>query len=233
MRLPKTALLLLSALLVTVAVPRAQQANPFLGQWNITGTPPDTSFVYWLELKNDGGTLRTLFLNRTGHPLPLTAVKIENGELIFQAGGTAEKPAGPEFHARVVDGRLVGSFTQAARPGGRNATPLPPPAPRTINWVGIRPPVWPAANANGRHEYGTPVVLYDETMKDKDPGTLFDVQNTRSPINWLIEDGLLTNTAPGGNNIISKQKFSDFKVHVEYKLEPKSNSGIYLRGRYE
>jgi len=59
------------------------------------------------------------------------------------------------------------------------------------------------------------------------------VQNTRSAINWLIEDGLLTNKAPGGNNIISKQTFADFRVQVEYKIEPKSNSGIYLRGRYE
>jgi hypothetical protein len=93
--------------------------------------------------------------------------------------------------------------------------------------------VWPAANANGTHTYGTPVVLYDETRKNVPLETIFDVQNTRNPMNWLVEDGLLTNKAPGGNNIISKQKFADFKVQVEYKLEPKSNSGIYLRGRYE
>lgn len=212
-----------------------QAANPFLGQWNITGVAPDTSYVYWLEVKEEGGTLKTLFLNRTSHPIPLTAVKIENSEMIFQAGGTAEKPTGPEFRAKVVDGKLVASFVQTPRPPapGAPAPTTPPPAPRTINLVGVRPPTWPAANANGKHEYGAPVVLYDETMKDKDPATLFDVQNTRSPINWFIEDGLLTNKVPGGNNIISKQKFGDFKVRVEYKLGPKSNSGIYLRGRYE
>jgi hypothetical protein len=110
-----------------------------------------------------------------------------------------------------------------------------PPATtlRTVNWIGVRPPVWPATNANGRHEYGAPVVLYDEAMKGQSPEALFDVQNPRNPINWLIEDGLLTNRAPGGNNIISKQTFTDFRVLVEYKLAPKSNSGIYLRGRYE
>ena len=212
-----------------------QAANPFLGQWNITGVAPDTNYVYWLELKQENGKLASLFLNRTSHPIPLTAVKIENNELIFQAGGTTEKPTGPEFHAKVVDGKLIASFTQTPRPpaAGAPAPTTPPPAPRTVNLVGVRPPTWPPANANGAHEYGVPVVLYDETMKDKDPATLFDVQNTRSPINWLIEDGLLTNKAPGGNNIISKQKFSDFKVRVEYKLEAKSNSGIYLRGRYE
>ena len=231
----KGTIFLLSAILLTTATPRAQQANPFLGQWNITGVAPDTSYVYWLELKEDGGKLTSLFLNRTSHPVPLPVVKIENGELIFQAGGTAEKPTGPEYHAKDVDGKLVGSHTLVPRvpPAGAPAPTTPPPAPRTINWVGVRPPVWPAFNANGKHEYGTPVVLYDEMMKGSDPATLFDVQNTRNPINWLVEDGLLTNKAPGGNNIISKQKFGDFKVLVEYKLEPKSNSGIYLRGRYE
>jgi len=226
----QTSALLLGAFLATAAPPQAQETAPFLGQWNITGVPPDTSYVYWLELQQDAGAFSSLFLNRTGHPLPLTAVKIVNGELVFQASGTAQNPAGPVFHAKVVDGKLVGSFTSAGRPGAANATP---PAPRTVNWVGVRPPVWPAANANGPHEYGAPVVLYDEGMKDQDPAALFDVQNTLRPVNWFIEDGLLTNRAPGGNNIISKQTFNDFKVHVEYRLEPKSNSGIYLRGRYE
>ena len=42
----------------------------------------------------------------------------------------------------------------------------------------------------------------------------------------------MTNTPPS-NNLISKQKFQDFKIHAEYKLGKDSNSGIYLRGRYE
>lgn len=229
------ALFLLSAALLTTATPRAQQANPFLGAWNITGTGQDAANVYWLEVTDDAGKLSGLFLNRSGHPLPLAVVKVEHGELIFRAG-TAGKPTGPEYHAKVDGGKLVGSHTvQQRMPGAPRATPQTPVATtlRTVHWVGVRPPVWPAANANGAHEYGTPVVLYDETMKDKAPETLFDVQNTRSPINWLVEDGLLTNKAPGGNNIISRQTFTDFKMQVEYKLEPKSNSGIYLRGRYE
>ena len=44
-----------------------------------------------------------------------------------------------------------------AAEGGRAAAPRP--APREINWVGVRQPVWPPSNANGRHTYGTPVVL--------------------------------------------------------------------------
>lgn len=236
----KGALLLLGALLLATGVPRAEQANPFLGAWNISGTGQDSANVYWLEVKDDGGKPSGLFLNRTGHPLPLAVVKVENGELIFQ-GGTPEKPSGPEYRAKIEGGKLVGHHTATQRPPAtvgaaiieRGAEKPPTPTQRTVSWIGVRPPVWSASNANGTHTYGTPVVLYDETKKDVPLDTIFDVQNTRSPMNWLIEDGLLTNKAPGGNNIISKQKFTDFKVQVEYKLEPKSNSGIYLRGRYE
>jgi hypothetical protein len=35
------------------------------------------------------------------------------------------------------------------------------------------------------------------------------------------------------NNLISKDTFKDFRIDAEYKLEKDSNSGIYLRGRYE
>ena len=52
------------------------------------------------------------------------------------------------------------------------------------------------------------------------------------PIGWTIEDGAMTNTPPA-NNLVSKQTFKDFRIEAEYKLSPKGNSGIYLRGRYE
>ena len=32
---------------------------------------------------------------------------------------------------------------------------------------------------------------------------------------------------------LSRHRFDDFKIQCEYKIEEKSNSGIYLRGRYE
>ena len=37
----------------------------------------------------------------------------------------------------------------------------------------------------------------------------------------------------GAANIKTTAKFQDFKLHVEFKCDPDSNSGVYLRGRYE
>lgn len=40
--------------------------------------------------------------------------------------------------------------------------------------------------------------------------------------------------SPGnGPEIISDRKFGDFKLHVEFNCGKNSNSGVYLRGRYE
>ena len=49
---------------------------------------------------------------------------------------------------------------------------------------------------------------------------------------FKMVDGVLVNPEKGGN-LITTQKFDDFKLSVEFKYPEGSNSGIYLRGRYE
>ena len=49
---------------------------------------------------------------------------------------------------------------------------------------------------------------------------------------WTVVNGLLT-TPGNGPELINNSKFEDFKLHVEFNCGPESNSGIYLRGRYE
>jgi hypothetical protein len=210
------------ALACAVAGTSAQQ-NPYLGRWNLTGTGENSANVYWLEIKQEGGQLTGMFLNRGGHPLKLGSVKVENGELIFQTAPPArEGAAAPEYHARLQGDKLTGSVKLADR---------------TVEFVGVRPPKWGPANANGSHKFGKPVELFDGKSMDA-----WDVQNKTRPMNWTIEDGAMTNTPPA-NNLVSKQKFQDFKIQAEYKLDKphagrngqmsKANSGIYLRGRYE
>jgi hypothetical protein len=49
---------------------------------------------------------------------------------------------------------------------------------------------------------------------------------------WRVENGVLANVNPG-NDLMTEQRFEDFKLHVEFRYPKGSNSGIYLRGRYE
>jgi hypothetical protein len=88
-------------------------------------------------------------------------------------------------------------------------------------WTGVRapslvrttPPVW-----------GNPVTLFN--------GKNTDGWYAMGPNQWMAKNGVLT-SEKSGSNLVTKDKFSDFKLHIEFRYPKESNSGIYLRGRYE
>lgn len=192
---------------LTVSVAADQKA--FLGRWILTGTG-DNPGVYWLEVKEDGGKLTAKFLNRGGHPILRENVRVEGDELLFTI--TAGNQPSTEFRGKVAGGKMTGTLTRGER---------------TVAISGGRPASWPPSNANGSHTYGAPVSLFEGKSLDA-----FGVQNPKEPMNWAIEDGVMTN-GEHANNLVSKTKFKDFKINAEYKVGPSTNSGIYLRGRYE
>jgi 3-keto-disaccharide hydrolase len=49
---------------------------------------------------------------------------------------------------------------------------------------------------------------------------------------WVARDGVLANTADEGTNLMTVQKFQDFKLHAEFRLPRRATSGIFPRGRY-
>ena len=91
----------------------------------------------------------------------------------------------------------------------------------------MRPPTWPPSDANAKHTFGKPVALIDGQTLDA-----WGMQRPDRPSGLVVVDGAMTNEK-GANNLVSKQTFKDFRVEAEYKLDAASNSGLYLRGRYE
>ncbi len=78
----------------------------------------------------------------------------------------------------------------------------------------------------GTPEWGKPITLFNG--RDITGWRFSDPSGARS---WKVEEGTLV--SPGrGANIMTISKFDDFKLHVEFNCAPKSNSGVYLRGRY-
>jgi hypothetical protein len=198
--------LTVALLAAAVAAPAGAQNNPFLGDWNITGDAPNSGYVYWLQVKEEGGTLSARFLNRGGSPVPVKDVKIADGTLSFLLPGNSKGTAS----LRVEGGKLTGTIGE-------------PP----IKVTGERPPTWAACDANAPHAFGKPVVLFDGTSI-----AAWDVSDKNKPSGWSVEEGAMTNV-PKANNLVSKEQFKDFRLDAEYKVSPKGNSGIYLRGRYE
>jgi len=211
---------LIALTLLALFVPAQSDVTPFLGKWNMTGTGDNTGVVYWLEVKQEGAALKGRFLNRFSSPYELPNIKVENGELVFSNAVKEGQPAPPTWRGKIENGRLVGTTTTARRD--------PAQPPQVINWVGVRPPSWPAANANGKHTYGAPVVLFDGKTMDA-----WGVQHKQNPVNWAVADGVMSSADKQGNNLVSKETFKDFKIEAEYAIAAGSNGGIYLRGRYE
>jgi hypothetical protein len=54
----------------------------------------------------------------------------------------------------------------------------------------------------------------------------------RQPLKWQVRNGVLS-TSGGGADLISDGSYKNYDFHCEFKLSPRSNSGIYLRGAYE
>jgi hypothetical protein len=203
-------LVLLLVVTLACVVPALAQETKFLGKWDISGTGKNADYVYWLEVKKEGNVLVGYFLNRGGSVFKLSSISMDKGELVFEVGaGGGRKQT---HRAKVVGAKLMGEMSS----GGDS-----------IKWIGVRPPKWGKYDANARHTFGKPVELFDGKALEN-----WDVQAKNKPMGWSVTDGVMANAA-GANNLVSRQKFNNFRIHCEYKLEEKSNSGIYLRGRYE
>jgi len=211
---------LVSAIVLTTAVawltpPARAQHDAFLGRWTISSTSQPPAYVGWLEITQPGGQLAATFSNRGQSPMPVASIQVVNGELVFTPAAGRRGPS-PEHRARVQGDKLVGS-TKAGD--------------RVVEFVGVRPPKWPPADANAKHKLGTPVELFDGKSMDA-----WDLVNKDQP--WFVINGEMTNSPEGarpapGSNLRSKQKFQDYQIRAEYKLDNGAHSGIYWRGRYE
>ncbi|PYU87191.1 MAG: DUF1080 domain-containing protein, partial [Acidobacteria bacterium] len=95
---------------------------------------------------------------------------------------------------------------------------------RTLGWLGVAAPALPKP---AHPKWGGPVTLFGG--KDM---TGWKLKNAKLPNGWKVANGLLENKMPS-SDIVTEQKFKDFKLHLEFNVAPKSNSGVYLRGRYE
>jgi hypothetical protein len=190
--------------------PKGEDA--FLGRWDITatGSPSGLPRNCWLELRREDGVLKGRFNSGGGAVFDLPRVSIEHGELKFQY--PQWKSGAPQVWQGTAKGaRLMGT----ANVDGA-----------TLSWSGVRGPVWPATPP--QRKPGKPIDLFNGQ----------DVfgwlcQDPRRPMGWFVKDGILMNEGKGANNIYTQQKFNDFKLEVEFNVDPQSNSGVYLRGRYE
>lgn len=183
---------------------------PFIGRWDITVRTPGREMPSWLEIQPSG--VRTLvgrWVGGGGSARPIAKVNYSGGTFNFSIPPQWER----EDRDMTVDGRLEGDSLTGTMvaPDGKQYT-----------WVGRRSPALRRSTAP----------VWGPTEKIFDGVSLKGWHATGTTNQWQAENGILR-SPHSGSNIATDEKFRDFKLHIEFRYPPHSNSGVYLRGRYE
>ena len=207
----------LIALTLFVSIPfNSQSSNsnagdqPIIGRWDITVDMGDQSVPSWLEVKLSGiKTLVGYFVAESGSARPISKVNVNDGKITFSIPPQWDNANNDMvFEGTVENDKLSGVIISSS--GVKHS------------FVGERAPLLKRASAP---EWGTPIALFN--------GQNLDAWHPQKQNNqWVAENGILKNPKPG-TNLITNQKFDDFKLHVEFRYPAEGNTGIYLRGRYE
>ena len=179
------------------------------GSWNITVETEEGERPSWLYIKTSGiNTLVGKFVGMDGSARPVSKINYseDNGTYSFTIPPQWIQ-TDDDMHMEFThsDGELNGSTTYGST---------------TLNWTAVRAPELISLEAP---EWGEPIELLDEDLSQWQLA-----ENNQ----FTMEGGVLINKETGGH-LITKEKFNDFKISLEFNVPEGSNSGLYLRGRYE
>ncbi len=211
----------IAGLLVLAAAAPAADTD-FNGRWDLIVHKTPADKAWWLEISGAGTPqLKGDFVgfpDGSLHDLP--DLKLENGVLHF----AWDRPAGPgregsaptpavhvDYEVRYVNGKLEGKMSGAKD---------------NYTFTGERAPVIDEHD-DGSWVKGKPITLFNG--KDLTGWTGLKSAEAQG---WTVVNGVLTSTGHA-DDLITKDKYWNFELHIEYNVAARSNSGVGLRGRYE
>jgi hypothetical protein len=180
------------------------------GRWNINVIKNEKTYPAWLEVYHSGMNQKVgKFVYIVGSARPVSRIIITGNKFSFSIPPQWDS----EPNDLMVEGEINGDVLsgKVIEPNGNE-----------FKWTGSRAP---------------------KMIKTKEPKwakfkSIFNGKNLEgwypdgNTNNWVAQNGVLKNTKSGAN-LLTNQKFDDFKLHIEFKVPKGGNSGIYLRGRYE
>ena len=210
-RIASFVLLLVSLLQIATnqATAQVKDSRPIIGRWDLT-VQMDRVAPSWLEVKLSGlKTLVGYFVAEGGSARPIAEVKYDNGKVSFSIPTQWDMSNNPlVFEGMLQNDQLSGTITT--------------PKGDIYPFTGERAPLLTRTNAP---VWGEPIALFN----GKD---LTGWHMSGKEKQWVVEAGVLK-SPKSGSNIITDASFNDFKLHIEFRYPAGSNSGVYLRGRYE
>lgn len=198
------------ALVISVTL-FAQTPTPIEGRWDLVVEKDGRQLPSWLEVRHSGNhTLVGRFCYAFGSARPVSEVKFKDGNFSFAIPPQWEPgDKNMEFNGTVTGETLKGTMVYTDG--------------KTYNWTGTKAP---SLKREKEPQWDKPVKLFN----GKDLTGWHAQQADKNQ--WVVENGILK-SPKSGSNLISDKAFNDFKLHAEFKFPKGSNSGIYLRGRYE
>jgi hypothetical protein len=205
----------ISLLLAAIVIPlRAQEANKDFskkleGRWDITISVDGSDVPSWLEVQHSGiKTLVGRFVGSGGSARPISEVKVSGSSFHFEIPPQWEQESNYMRMEGQMDGDgLAGKVTM---PNGK-----------TYDWKASRAP---SLRTDKKVSWGKPIPLIQQNS--------ISGWKAMGENQWVVENGVLKSPKSGAN-LVTEKKFNDFKLHVEFRYPKGSNSGVYLRGRYE
>jgi hypothetical protein len=192
--------------------PKAGFADPVLGRWDLTVQGADAPYPSWVHVQLRKETeLQARFVGRSGSVRSVTSITYNDGLLVFEIPIQYEKSKSPlRFEGRLNGSSLEGTTVDADG--------------KTLKWTGVRAPEF---GPDKPVTWGAPVELFNgRDLAGWKPRT------DRRPGCWRVADGVLVANPPCVD-LITERAFMDAKLHAEFMYPKGSNSGLYLRGRYE
>lgn len=182
------------------------------GRWDLTVDRGDQKEVpSWLEVKHSGMKMLVGYFVAPdgGSARPVARVNTTGAGFSFAIP--------PQWEGGDSDLTVEGQWN-----GDKMTGTMTMPNGKKYSFTGNRAP---SLEQTGTVSWGAPIKLLNG--KNTEGWHPSGAKNQ-----WVIENGVLKSPA-SGSNLITDQKFTDFKLHIEFKYPPHSNSGVYLRGRYE
>jgi hypothetical protein len=187
-----------------------EEKDPIEGRWDLTVNLNGRMAASWLEVRHTGinGYIGR-FVWEGGSARPISKVEFKDGKVYFHIPAQWEKTDNELiFNGVLANDKLSGTIINTDE--------------KSYSFTGERAPKLWRENAP---QWGAPIILFNG--KDLTGWQAIDRANQ-----WIVVNGVLTSPKAGAN-IRTEKTFNDFKLHIEFRYPKGSNSGVYLRGRYE
>ncbi len=198
----------LSVILLSSTVNNMDQRS-LEGRWDMTIMVDGKPAPSWLEIVHSGSKrLVGSYVGITGSARPISIIHFNEGKINFSLPPQWEEEDNDLSFEGQLDGEKLSGTMKAANG-------------QTYSWTAVKAPLLRRDKAP---VWGKEVKLLGQN--DMNQWTALGENQ------WKVENGVLKSDRSGAN-LITKEKYNDFKLHIEFRYPKGSNSGIYLRGRYE